>query len=84
MKNDAIQLAAIETVLQNGAEEGVFSVEHPKVETAVLRDMVRSVMIHAKGMSVEAMVDTIMRIFLQGVRKTALSDARTIYVYYRT
>ena len=65
-----IQLAAIESVLQNGAEQGVFSVEHPKVETAVLRDMVRSVMIHARGMSVEAMVDTIMRIFLQGVRKT--------------
>ena len=64
-----IQLAAIETVLQNGAEQGVFSVEHPKVETAILRDMVRSVMIHAKGLSVEAMVDTIMRIFLQGVRK---------------
>ena len=64
-----IQLAAIETVLQNGAEQGVFSVEHPKVETAVLRDMVRSVMIHARGMSVEAMVDTIMRIFLRGVRK---------------
>ena len=64
-----IQLTAIETVLQNGAEQGVFSVEHPKVETAVLRDMVRSVMIHARGMSVEAMVDTIMRIFLQGVRK---------------
>ena len=64
-----IQLAAIETVLQNGAEEGVFSVENPKVETAILRDMVRSVMIHAKGMSVEAMVDTIMRLFLQGVRK---------------
>ncbi len=65
-----IQLAAIETVLQNGAEQGVFSIEHPKVETAILRDMVRSVMIHAKGLSVEAMVDTIMRIFLQGVRKT--------------
>ena len=65
-----IQLTAIETVLQNGAKQGVFSVEHPRVETAVLRDMVRSVMIHAKGMSVEAMVDTIMRIFLQGVRKT--------------
>ena len=64
-----IQLAAIETVLQNGAEQGVFSVEHPKVETAILRDMVRSVMIHARGMSVETMVDTIMRIFLQGVRK---------------
>ena len=64
-----IQLAAIESVLQNGAEQGVFSVEHPKVETAVLRDMVRSVMIHARGMSVEAMVDTIMRIFLRGVRK---------------
>ena len=65
-----IQLTAIETVLQNGAEQGVFSVENPKVETAILRDMVRSVMIHAKGMSVEAMVDTIMRIFLQGVHKT--------------
>ena len=64
-----IQLAAIESVLQNGTEEGVFSVENPKVETAILRDMVRSVMIHAKGMSVEAMVDTIMRLFLQGVRK---------------
>ena len=64
-----IQLAAIESVLQNGAEQGVFSVEHPKIETAILRDMVRSVMIHAKGLSVEAMVDTIMRIFLQGVRK---------------
>ncbi len=64
-----IQLAAIETVLQNGAEQGVFSVEYPQVETAILRDMVRSVMIHARGMSVEAMVDTIMRIFLRGVRK---------------
>ncbi len=68
-KERRIQLAAIESVLQNGTEEGVFSVENPKVETAILRDMVRSVMIHAKGMSVESMVDTIMRIFLQGVRK---------------
>ncbi|MCY3664675.1 MAG: TetR/AcrR family transcriptional regulator [Gemmatimonadetes bacterium] len=65
-----IQRAAIENVLQNGAEQGVFSVEHPQVEAAILRGMVRSVMIHAKGLSVEAMVDTIMRIFLQGVRKT--------------
>ena len=65
-----IQRAAIETVLQNGIEQGVFSVEHPQVEAAILRGMVRSVMIHAKGLSVEAMVDTIMRIFLQGVRKT--------------
>ncbi len=64
-----IQLAAIESVLQNGTEEGVFSIYHPKVEAAILRDMVRSVMIHAKGLSVEAMVDTIIRIFLQGVRK---------------
>ena len=45
--------------------------EHPQVETAILRDMVRSVMIHARGLSVEAMVDTIMHIFLQGVRKTS-------------
>ena len=65
-----IQFAAIETVLQKGAEEGVFSVKHPKVEAAILRDMVRSVMIHARSMGVETMVDTIMRIFLQGVRKT--------------
>lgn len=65
-----IQLAAIESVLQNGAEQGVFSVEYPKVEAAILRDMVRSVMIHSRGLNVEAMVDTIMRIFLQGVRKT--------------
>ena len=64
-----IQLAAIESVLQNGTDEGVFSVDHPKVEAAILRDMVRSVMIHSRGLSVEAMVDTIMRIFLQGVRK---------------
>ena len=64
-----IQLAAIESVLQNGTEEGVFAVDHPKVEAAILRDMVRSVMIHSRGLNVEAMVDTIMRIFLQGVRK---------------
>ena len=64
-----IQRAAIERVLQNGADQGVFSVEHPQVEAAVLRGMVRSVMIHAQGLSTEAMVDTIMRIFLQGVRK---------------
>ncbi len=64
-----IQLAAIESVLQNGTEEGVFSVDNPKVEAAILRDMVRSVMIHSRGLNVEAMVNTIMRIFLQGVRK---------------
>ena len=64
-----IQRAAIERILQNGADQGVFSVEHPQVEAAVLRGMVRSVMIHAQGLSTEAMVDTIMRIFLQGVRK---------------
>ena len=69
-KERRIQLAAIESVLQNGTEEGVFSVDHPKVEAAILRDMVRSVMIHSRGLSIEAMVDTIMRIFLQGVRKT--------------
>ncbi len=65
----SIQREAIEAVLQNGAEQGFFSIEHPQVEAAILRGMVRSMMIHAKGLSVEAMVNTIMRVFLQGVRK---------------
>ena len=65
-----IQLAAIETVLRNGVEGGVFAVENPAVEAAILRDMVRSTMIHSGSeLSVDEMSDTIMRIFLRGVRK---------------
>lgn len=65
-----IQLEAIETVLRGGVEEGVFAVDHPRVEAAILRDMVRSLMIHSEGeLSVDQMVDITMRIFVRGIRK---------------
>ena len=65
-----IQLEAIETVLRNGVENGVFAVENPAVEAAILRDMVRSAMIHSGGeLIVDEITDTIMRIFLRGVRE---------------
>ena len=65
-----IQLEAIETVLRNGVEDGVFAVENPAVEAAILRDMVRSAMIHSGGeLIVDEITDTIMRIFLRGVRE---------------
>ena len=64
------QLDAIETVLRNGHELGVFSIEHPRVEASVLRDMVRSVMVNSRdfNLTVDEKVDTILRIFLTGVR----------------
>ena len=65
-----IQLEAIETVLRNGVEDGVFAVENPAVEAAIFRDMVRSAMIHSGGeLTVDEITDTIMRIFLRGVRE---------------
>ncbi len=64
-----IQLEAIEAVLRDGAGAGAFAVENPRLEAAVLRDMVRSMMIHSGDeMGVNEMVTTIMRIFLCGVR----------------
>ena len=64
-----IQLEAIEAVLRAGAEAGAFAVGNARLEAAILRDMVRSTMIHSGGeMSGDEMTDTIMRIFLQGVR----------------
>ena len=66
------QLDAIETVLRNGHDLGVFSIEHPAVEASVLRDMVRSVMVNARDLdlTVDEKVDTILRIFLRGVRRS--------------
>ena len=64
------QMGAIESVLQSGADEGLFEIQHLKTEARILRDMVRSVLMHSDGgLSVDEMVGMIMRIFLQGVRK---------------
>jgi hypothetical protein len=63
-------MGAIESVLQSGAEEGLFEIQYLKTEARILRDMVRSVLMHSDGgLSVDEMVGMIMRIFLQGVRK---------------
>ena len=66
------QLDAIETVLRNGHDLGVFSIEHPAVEASVLRDMVRSVMVNSRDLdlTVDEKVDTILRIFLTGERRS--------------
>ena len=65
-----IQLNAIESVLTAGRSEGVFQIRHPSVEVAILRDMVRSAVISAGAtLSVDEMVDVIMRIFLYGICK---------------
>ena len=65
-----IQLEAIEAVLREGAGAGAFAVENPRLEAAILRDMVRSMMIHSGSeMGADEMVSSIMRIFLFGVRR---------------
>ncbi len=65
-----IQLQAIESVLIDGAQQGRFCVEQPHIEAAILRDMVRSTVINAGGkLSVESMVDIIVRVFLCGIRQ---------------
>ena len=67
-----IQLEAIEAVLHSGTQTGLFKGENHKIEAAILRDMVRSIMIHSGGeLSVDEMVDTIMRIFLHGIQTKA-------------
>ena len=64
------QMEAIEAVLKTGAEEGIFDIRHLQTEARILRDMVRSVLHHQQDrLSVEEMVDTIMRVFLNGVRQ---------------
>lgn len=65
-----IQLEVIQSVLVDGKRQGCFCVKHPEVEASILRDMVRSTMISAGGkLSVEEMVDIIMRIFVGGIEK---------------
>ncbi len=65
-----IQLEAIESVLMAGHSEGSFRVCDSSVEAAILRDMVRSTVINAGGkLSVDEMVDVIMRIFIDGMRR---------------
>ena len=67
-----IQLEAIESVLMAGHSEGSFRVCDSFVEAAILRDMVRSTVINAGGkLSVDEMVDLIMRIFIDGIRRTS-------------
>ena len=67
-----IQLEAIESVLMAGHSEGSFHVCDSFVEAAILRDMVRSTVINAGGkLSVDEMVDVIMRIFIDGIRRTS-------------
>ena len=67
-----IQLEAIESVLMAGHSEGSFRVCDSSVEAAILRDMVRSTVINAGGkLSVDEMVDVIMRIFIDGMRRTS-------------
>ena len=67
-----IQLEAIESVLMAGHSEGSFRVCDSFVEAAILRDMVRSTVINAGGkLSVDEMVDVIMRIFIDGIGRTS-------------
>ena len=55
-----------------GHSEGSFRVCDSFVEAAILRDMVRSTVINAGGkLSVDEMVDVIMRIFIDGIRRTS-------------
>ena len=64
------QLDAIETVLRSGQTAGVFQITHPRVEAHILRDMVRTVMVNTKDLdlSIDEIVDIIMRVFLGGIR----------------
>ena len=64
------QMDAIEAVLQKGVEAGVFEIRHLKTEARILRDMVRSALqSREERLSVDEIVDTILRIFLRGVQK---------------
>jgi AcrR family transcriptional regulator len=69
-----IQLEAIQAVLVDGKRQGCFCVHHPEIEASILRDMVRSTITSAGGqLSVEEMVDIIMRIFVGGIETEALA-----------
>lgn len=62
------QMEAIEAVLARGAEQGIFRIQHLKVEARILRDMVRSVLLSSDGaLEIDEMADMIMRVFFEGV-----------------
>jgi AcrR family transcriptional regulator len=63
------QVESIEAILENGASQDVFEIHHIKVEAQLLRDMVRSILTANTGLSVDEMVELIMRVFLQGVQR---------------
>lgn len=63
------QMEVLEAVLRAGQESGQFRIEHLRTEAQILRGMVRSALhCHEERLSVEQIVETIMRIFLTGVR----------------
>ena len=63
------QIAAIETVLRRGVEQGIFEIDHLRTHARILRDMVRSaLMCREEKLSADQISDVIMRIFLRGVR----------------
>jgi len=63
------QMEVLEAVLRAGQESGVFRIEHLRTEAQILRGMVRSALhCHEEHLSVDQIVDTVMRIFLHGVR----------------
>jgi TetR/AcrR family fatty acid metabolism transcriptional regulator len=65
-----VQLEAMERVLRDGQEEGALAVGDAHLEACILRDMVRSVIMSSKGrLSVGEMVDTILGVFMDGVRR---------------
>lgn len=64
------QMRAIEEVLQDGVDQGVFFIRDLRLEAGILRDMVRSSIINSDGKSsIEDLVEVIMGIFLHGVKK---------------
>ena len=63
---------AIQTVLEGGVEAGVFAISHPRTQAQILRGMVRSVLTSGEpDLTVDEMVDLIVKTFLHGVRRTS-------------
>jgi len=63
-------LASIEEVLESGAKRGIFDVRHLNTEAQILLGMVRSTLrFNQDRMSVDEIVEEILRIFLRGIQK---------------
>jgi len=63
------QIAVIETILQDGVDQGALHILHVRTQAQILRGMVRSVLTSGEGLSTEEMVETIVRTFLRGVEQ---------------